>query len=207
MLTMKDIIREGNPLLRMKTNEVVLPLSLEDEKTLLAMSEYIFNSIQDDVAKKYNLRPAVGIAAPQIGILKKMIVIFAGDEHGKNHYFPVINPVITYRSKDLCYLPGGEGCLSVDRVVEGYIHRSKKIVVEAYAFQNSKLKKVTLRLQGYLAIVFQHEYDHLDGILFVDHVNKENPFFVPENSTPIHFDWEDEVKENKEEDSPTEQKK
>ena len=54
-------------------------------------------------------------------------------------------------------------------------------------YLEGKLVKVTLRLKGYIAIVFQHEYDHLLGTLFVDRINKENPFFIPENSKPIVF--------------------
>ena len=75
MILMKDIIREGNPLLNEKSTDVELPLSIEDEDILNDMIEYIDNSIDEEIAEKYDLRPAVGIAAPQIGILKKMIVI------------------------------------------------------------------------------------------------------------------------------------
>ena len=80
MILMKDIIREGNPLLREKSTEVNLPLSKEDEDILISMIEYIDNSIDEEIATKYDLRAAVGIAAPQIGILKKMFVIYLIDE-------------------------------------------------------------------------------------------------------------------------------
>ena len=81
----------------------------------------------------------------------------------------------------------GEGCLSVDREVEGYVHRPKRVSVETYLYNKGKLVKVKLRLHGYPAVVFSHEYDHLNGVLFVDHINKDNPFYVPKNSTPIVF--------------------
>ena len=67
-------------------------------------------------------------------------------------------------------------------------HRSKEISVDTFILtKNNRLRHVTLHLSGYVAIVFQHEYDHLDGILFVDKVNNEDPFFIPENSKPVIF--------------------
>ena len=80
MILMKDITREGNPVLREKCVDVKIPLSSEDEKTLNDMIEYIINSQDDELAKKYGLRPGVGLAAPQIGVNKKMLVILSYDE-------------------------------------------------------------------------------------------------------------------------------
>lgn len=187
MITMKEIIVEGNNLLRLKSEQVKIPMSLEDKKTMEEMTEYIFNSIDDEIAKKYNLRPAVGLAAPQIGINKKMLVIYAFDEKGNEHFYPMVNPKLVSYSDEQTYLDCGEGCLSVTRETQGYVHRSKRVTVETYLYLDGKLSKVTLRLKGYIAVVFQHEYDHLLGTLFVDRINKENPFFVPENSKPIVF--------------------
>ena len=85
--------------------------------------------------------------------------------------------------------------LSVDREVKGLIHRPRKITVEFdnFDFETGEVKHVRMRLKDYIAVVFQHENDHLSGKLFFDHINKENPFYVPANSKPIHFDFEDEV--------------
>ena len=187
MITMKEIIVEGNELLRAKSEPVKLPMSEEDKKTMEEMTDYIFNSIDDEIAKKYDLRPAVGLAAPQIGINKKMLVIYTFDEKGNEHFYPMVNPKLVSYSDEQTYLDCGEGCLSVTRETQGYVHRSKRVTVETYLYLEGKLVKVTLRLKGYIAIVFQHEYDHLLGTLFVDRINKENPFFVPENSKPIVF--------------------
>lgn len=186
---MKDIIREGNPLLREKSVDVNLPLSKEDEDILISMIEYIDNSIDEEIAEKYDLRAAVGIAAPQIGILKKMFVIFLTDEQGREHFYPLVNPKIVSYSDEQIYLPGGEGCLSVDREVTGLIHRSRRITANAHLYdpETKSLKPVVLRLKNYPALVFQHEYDHLFGVLFPDRVNKANPLFVPENSNPVVF--------------------
>lgn len=187
MLLMKDIVREGNDVLNQKAVDVHLPLSKEDEKTLIEMREYIYNSCDDEIASKYNLRAGVGLAAPQIGISKRMFVIVSPDENGKEHEFVLVNPKIISYSDELTYLESGEGCLSVDREVNGYVHRPRRITVEAYIYQDGKLTKKTFRLKGYLAVVFGHEYDHLNGILFTDRIDKKNPFYVPTNSTKVVF--------------------
>ena len=192
MILMKDIIKEGNPLLKQKSVDVNLPISDEDANTLNTMIEYIFNSIDPEVSEKYGLRPAVGIAAPQIGILKKMIVINAIDEDGVEHFYAIVNPKLMSYSDELTHLQGGEGCLSVEREAKGLIHRYKRVTVKGYFLEDGKLVNKTIKLKGYLAIVFQHEYDHLFGTLFVDRINPVNPFEVPSNSTPVVFkDFED----------------
>ena len=89
----------------------------------------------------------------------------------------------------MIYLPGGEGCLSVDRETCGITPRHQKITVEAhlYNLQTGSVEFKKFELTDYIAIVFQHEYDHLNGILFVDRANKTNPKFIPDNSKPIQF--------------------
>ncbi len=194
MLNYDNIIKEDHLDIRKKSADVKIPLSREDKKTMLDMHEYLVLGYDDKKAEKYNIRPGVGIAAPQIDVLKKMFVIIAYDEHDELHVYGVINPKIISHSEELTYLPMGEGCLSVDREVQGLIHRPKKITVEFdnYDFESNEVYHVRLRLKGYIAVVFQHEYDHLLGTLFIDRINKENPLFVPENSKPIKFDFENE---------------
>ena len=189
MLNYNDIIKDDNEDLRLKCEPVDLPLSSEDLSYLLSMNEYLEKGYEEDSEKKYNIRPGVGIAAPQIDVLKRMFVIFAYDENDVEYHFGVINPKIVSYSEELTYLPSGEGCLSVDRVCQGLIHRPKRIKVEFdyYDFETGKCERITARLKNYIAVVFQHEYDHLNGILFYDHINKDNPMYVPENSTPIKF--------------------
>lgn len=187
MIQMNDILREGHYLLKEKSLDVVLPISIEDEQTLLSMIKYLENSTDEEIACQYGLRAAVGIAAPQIGVLKKMIVIWTFDEKGKEHFYPLVNPKLISYSDELTYLSGGEGCLSVDREVEGYVHRPYKVRFQAYLYENGNLVFKRFQLKGYLAIVFQHEYDHLNGILFTERINQENPFFIPENSKPVIF--------------------
>ncbi len=187
MILMKDIIKEGNPILRGKNLDVELPLQESDEKAIKSMIEYLINSQNDELAEKYHLRPGVGLAAPQIGLNKKMLVILANDEDGNMHFYPMINPKLLSYSEEKTYLESGEGCLSVDRKVDGYIHRAKRITVDTYLYDNGKLLHVKLRLKNYIAVVFQHEYDHLNGVLFVDRINTNHPFEVLPNSTPVKF--------------------
>ena len=175
MILMKNIIREGNELLRKESVDVKLPLSNEDKTTMLEMLGYLFNSQNDAKAKELGLRPGVGLAAPQIGINKKMFAILANDMEGKTHLLPVINPKIVKRSKEITYLPGGEGCLSVDRETCGITPRNYKIWVECYLYnlQTGTADFKKFELDDYIAIVFQHEYDHLFGTLFVDTIIDE----------------------------------
>jgi|SRR5699024_7794261 len=182
MITMDQIVREGHPSLRAKAKDVDLPPSKEDIDLLNDMLTFLKNSQDDEIAEKYKLRSGVGIAAPQLGIEKRLIVIHYLDEDDQEHTYQLINPKIISHSVQQSYLQGGEGCLSVDRAVEGYVHRYARITVKAYNIDGEEVK---LKLRGYTAIVFQHEIDHLNGIMFFDHINEENPFFVPEQSKAV----------------------
>ena len=81
------------------------------------------------------------------------------------------------------YLETGEGCLSVPQDVKGYVYRYFKVTMKAYDVVSQK--EVTLKLHGYPAIVFQHEYDHLDGVLYYERINKEDPFYEDPNAVKI----------------------
>ncbi|OEH92995.1 peptide deformylase [Bacillus solimangrovi] len=182
MLTMKDVVREGHPALREKAKDVQLPANAEDKKTLEKMVEFIINSQDDELAQKYNLRPGVGIAAPQLGIKKRMIVVHTTDEKEQLHSYALFNPKIASHSAQQIYLPNGEGCLSVDREVPGIVPRYAKVTVKAIDINGTP---VQLRLRGFPAIVMQHEIDHLNGIMFYDHINSKDPFTPPEGASPI----------------------
>ena len=182
MITMKDIVREGHPSLTRVAEEVDIPITDEERQLLKDMITFLKNSQDEQIAKKYNLRAGVGLAAPQLGIEKRMFAVYLEDENGKVHEYGLVNPKIVSHSIEKTFLPTGEGCLSVDREVEGYVPRYARITVKAYDMDNNPVK---LRLKGYLAIVFQHEIDHLDGIMFYDRINKENPYHIPENAKPL----------------------
>lgn len=185
----KDIVKEGNQILKNVSTKVNLPLSSEDLACLKSMYEYVVVSAVDELVEKFNIRPGVGIAAPQVGVNKRMFAVnFTDflDEKQKRYSYAFINPVITYKSKEMVYLPGGEGCLSVDRDTLGLVTpRHNKITLKSaiFDFNTNKIKNITLNLEGYPAIVIQHEYDHLDGTLYTDKMYKEDeieasPLFV-----------------------------
>ena len=182
MITMKDIVREGHPSLERKAVEVSLPISDEERTLLKDMLEFLVNSQDEEMAQKYKLRAGVGLAAPQLGIEKRLIAIHFEDFNGKLYSYGLVNPKIISHSVEKSYLSSGEGCLSVDRSVEGYVPRHTRITIKATDIDGNPVK---LRLKGYPSIVFQHEIDHLNGIMFYDHINKDQPFAIPDNSTPI----------------------
>lgn len=189
MLNYNDIIKDDHPNLRLKSKPVTLPLSNEDRETLYKLNEYLVNSLDLQFCEANNIRPGVGLAAPQINVQKQMFVILTEDEKGNLFHYGIINPKIISHSEELAFLPSGEGCLSVDKVVEGLVHRYRRITVKGhfYNFETHELTQQQIRLQNYIAIVFQHEFDHLSGVLFYDHINSTNPFYIPENSKPIRF--------------------
>ncbi|RSL31086.1 peptide deformylase [Salibacterium salarium] len=172
MLTMKDIVREGHPALRQVAEEVPMPPSEEDKKTLQEMLEFLKNSQDPEMAEKYELRSGVGLAATQLGINKRMFAVHVTDEKDNLYSYGLFNPKITRHSVELTHLEGGEGCLSVDREVPGNVPRYKRITLEGTTLDN---EKVQLRLRELPAIVFQHELDHLDGIMFYDRIEDSVP--------------------------------
>lgn len=185
MILMKDIIDEYHENIRKPSQPVQFPLSDEDRQILHDLKEYVLNSIDDETAELYGLRPSVGIAAPQINILKQLSVVAAYDEFGEYFECELINPKIIRHSNFLRYLPQGEGCLSVNRVVSGIVPRFEKITIRNHDYDGNTY---TQTFEGYAAIVIQHEIDHLHGILFMDHINPEAPLVPPANSEPIVFD-------------------
>lgn len=177
IIKMKDIVREGADILRKKTSDINIPIMEEDKEALLCMLQYLKNSQDPNTSKKYKLRPGSGLSANQIGLDKRMFAALF-DDGEKDCEYMLINPKIISHSLNLIYLPEGEGCLSVDRPVNGYVPRYEKIKVKAYDITG---KEAIYKFSGYSSIVIQHEIDHLNGIMFYDRINKENPFKLPEN--------------------------
>ncbi len=182
MLLMKDIIRDGHPTLREVAKEVPLPPAPADIETLKKMEEFLKNSQDPLISEKYGLRGGVGLAAPQINVSKRMFAMRVSDDKGKEYNYSFINPKIVSHSVEKSYLSSGEGCLSVDRNIPGYVVRYARITVKGY---NAKGEEIKLRLRGLPAIVFQHELDHLNGVMFYDHIDPKNPFQLKEDATPI----------------------
>lgn len=173
MLKTKDILDEKDKRLHQKSDEVIFPLSNEDLKTIDEMIEYLTNSQIEDLATKYDLRPGMGLAACQVGILKRYFVVVHEYETGKFKNYILINPKMISHSIEEVYVDNGEGCLSVNREVEGIVPRYARVTVKA---QDRNGKPITIRGREELAIALQHELDHLDGIVFVDKIDKKNPY-------------------------------
>ena len=172
---MKDVIREGHPTLRKIADEVMLPASEEDKQILKKMMEYLEKSQDPEMAEKYDLRPGVGLAAPQINVSKRMIAVRVEDHNGNLMNLGLFNPKIISHSVETTYLENGEGCLSVDREVTGIVPRYARIKVEATTIEG---EQITMKLKGLPSIVFQHEIDHLNGIMFYDRIDKKDPYKV-----------------------------
>ncbi|HCC83803.1 TPA: peptide deformylase [Candidatus Uhrbacteria bacterium] len=145
------VLCNPNPELR------VLSEALSDEDILLPHTQKLI----DDMIVTMQVEDGVGLAAPQVGAHLRIII--AETPHGNEAF---INPVITSRSVRL--VPSTEGCLSVPGM-SGTVKRNSSVKVTA---KNRLGETVDIKANGLLAIIFQHEIDHLDGILFIDRADK-----------------------------------
>ncbi|MFB5678981.1 peptide deformylase [Paenibacillus terreus] len=116
----------------------------------------------DDMADTMYDAEGVGLAAPQVGILKRLIVVDAGDEHG---LIKMINPEIVETEGEQF---GPEGCLSIPGL-NGDVRRAEKVTVKGLDREG---KPLTVTATGLLSRAFQHEIDHLNGVLFTDIAEK-----------------------------------
>ena len=183
MYLMKDITRDGAKVLRETAKPVTFPLSDEDKQLAHDMMAYLVISQDEEQNEKYHLRPGVGLAAPQVGQSKAMAaVLVPGDDNEILFKEVLINPRIISNSVQHAALAEGEGCLSVDKDVPGYVVRADRNTI---SYQNEAGEHKKIRLKNYPAIVCQHEIDHLNGVLFYDHINKEHPFTIDPDAVII----------------------
>ena len=173
MIKTKDILDEKNKILHEKSEDVIFPLSEDDKKTINDIIEMLTDSQIPELAEKYDLRPGMGLAAIQLGIKKRYFVVVHEYEEGKFDNYVLINPKIVSTSEEMIYVGEGEGCLSVNRETIGIVPRHARVTMEAYDIDGNKIR---VRGREELAIAFQHELDHLNGILFVDRIDKKDPF-------------------------------
>ena len=142
------IVRAGNPVLR------------EKAKRVRVIDKSIHKLIEDMWETMYDA-PGVGLAAPQIGVGLRVVVIDVGD----GNQIALVNPEIVKRSGERIV---DEGCLSVPSIYE-LVERAERVKVRAYDQNGTSF---TLEAQGLLAVCIQHEMDHLKGKVFIEHLSQ-----------------------------------
>jgi len=152
----KGIITYGSSILRKKS------VIVSEKDNITEITENLF-----DTLSKSN---GIGLAGPQIGVLKRVFVIDTTimtqkDNSIDNIKQSYINPSITWKSEESIIY--SEGCLSIPEIYEE-VERPEKIRVNYF---DQQLISITRELEGLEARIFQHEFDHLDGILFIDKIN------------------------------------
>lgn len=161
-MSVREILTAENPILRRKSRRVKV---FDGELQRLV----------DDMVETMHAAHGLGLAAPQVGVLQRVIVVEMPEDEedpqsGKRYV--LVNPEIVRREgEDMAE----EGCLSIPGYV-GLVRRASKVAVQA---QTPKGKRIRLEGEGLLARALQHEVDHLDGILYIDRVEK------PEDLRPL----------------------
>ena len=150
---MRKILIEPDPILRQKSK----PLENVNDETRKLMDEMLETMYQ---------APGIGLAAVQIGILKKIVVIDVSKEKEKKNPLFLVNPEILNRSKETSIYE--EGCLSLPGQF-AEIERPSECLLKYIDYHG---KEKQLKADGLLATCIQHEVDHLNGILFVDYLSK-----------------------------------
>lgn len=150
-----NILKYPDPLLKKKS----IPVAHVDRE---------IRDLIDNLFETMYAAPGVGLAAPQVGILKRVLVIDVGRLEGETHKpdpRAIINPIFKSKEGKITW---EEGCLSLPQLVVP-VERSKKIIVEGLDPDGRPVKYLGENL---LAVAFQHEIDHLDGILLVDRISR-----------------------------------
>lgn len=150
-MALRNIVKDGDPILRKKSREVTV-----FDKRL--------HSLLQDMAETLHMADGVGLAAVQVGMLRRVVVIDVGQG-----IIELVNPVILEASEEKVL--DHEGCLSFPQQY-GMVERPKRVKVQA---QNRSGDLFTMEGEDLLARAFCHEIDHLDGIVFKDHIKNNQP--------------------------------
>ena len=147
-----EILKYPDPILK----KVAAPVKNLDSRTA---------ALIDDMLETMYAAPGVGLAAPQVGVSHRIVVLDIDHENPGQQVYKLVNPVLTQSEGEVVW---EEGCLSVvDYTAE--VRRAAKIAVEAF---DEKEKPVKIEAEGLLAVALQHEIDHLDGKLFIDRISR-----------------------------------
>lgn len=155
-MSTREIITVPHPTLRRKARPIT---DFGDELQVL----------MDDMVESMRAAPGVGLAAPQVNVPLRVIVVEYGDEEKEDapaKLYQIVNPEIAKASETL--VSGTEGCLSIPGLV-GEVLRSEEVLVKG---QSRRGQPVKIKAKGWLARIFQHEIDHLNGVLFTDKAEK-----------------------------------
>ena len=155
-MAVRDIVTIPDPILYRKARKVT-----DFGKEL--------QTLVDDMVETMRVAPGVGLAAPQVDVPLRVFVVEFGDEEDESvplKLFTFVNPEITRFSKEQVY--GTEGCLSIPDFV-GDVDRSVSVVVKG---MNRRGQPMRIKSSGWLARIFQHEVDHLNGVLFIDRTER-----------------------------------
>jgi len=162
-MPIRPIVGPDNPVLRRKAKALGNPNTPATQELIEDMIETLRDA------------PGVGLAAPQVAVSQRLVVIEYGElpedapedaEPPEKKLYVIINPEITARSEEV--VEGVEGCLSLPGYA-GNVMRHEAVTVKAL---NRRGKPVKIKSRGWLARIFQHEIDHLDGVLFIDRASK-----------------------------------
>ena len=152
-MSKRNIVIEPDPILRRKSSPVE-EVNNDLRKLLNDMLETMYEA------------PGIGLAAVQVGILKRLIVIDISKNKEKKEPLFLINPKLTFKSKNTSIYE--EGCLSLP----GHFAEIERPAECHLTFIDYSGKEKNLKAQGLLATCIQHEIDHLDGVLFIDYLSK-----------------------------------
>ena len=183
-----EVIVTPDPRLRKVSTEVT---EIDDE-----VKEIIEQMIQAslDWEKEHEFELSAALAAPQLGFNRRIIVVREDMNEKKNAKFiPLINPVVIKTEGRI--LRDYEGCLSVPTIY-GKVPRPAKARIKAQLEDGTEVK---LKTEGFLTRTILHEIDHLDGILFIDHIrDKKDAFYkLDSKGDLVPVDYEKEIKNNK----------
>jgi peptide deformylase len=155
-MTTRQIVYTPDPVLRRKAHKV----TVFDKE---------FKKLVDDMVETLREAPGVGLAAPQIGLSTRLIVVEYGDDEDETvpkKLYVVANPEFVHQSEEK--VDGVEACLSVPGLC-GAVERYKEVAIKG---QNKNGQPIKIKAKDWLARIFQHEMDHLDGVLFTDRASR-----------------------------------
>ena len=147
-----EIYKYPDPVLK----KVALPVQNIGEKTV---------QLVNDMLETMYAAPGVGLAAPQVGVSQRVVVLDTDHENPGKQVYKLINPVVTHAEGEVIW---EEGCLSVVEFTAD-VKRAAQVQVSAF---DEHQKEVKIEAEGLLAVALQHEIDHLDGKLFIDRISR-----------------------------------